>query len=213
MADGINIFVSGRTGTGKSHLVKQAIAACPRLLVYLTKREDHGYPGVYFDGLNEDRRLLLEWWRWCEQRSRRFRLVYRPKDPYDFSEFNAICGLVYACGSMHFVCEEISTYVSPAIFRRTGYALQFKTLITAGRTRGVTTWLLNQRPTGIPVELKSEARLAYLFHSNEPADVEYIETKFGAAAAEKLAALQEHEHVRWTESGDVSVGKAGACLQ
>ena len=60
------------------------------------------------------------------------------------------------------------------------------------------------------MEVKSEARLAYLFHSNEPADVEYIKDKFGVAAAEKLAALGEHEHVRWTETGKVTVGKAVA---
>ena len=121
MAEGVNIFVSGRTGTGKSYLVKQAIADCPRLLVYLPKREDHGYPGVYFDGLAEggqNRRLMLEWWQYCEQHGRRFRLVYRPRDAYDFTEFDEICGLVYACGRapIHFVCEEISTYVSPSIF-------------------------------------------------------------------------------------------------
>lgn len=209
MAEGVNIFVSGRTGTGKSYLVKQAIADCPRLLVYLTKREDHGYPGLYFDGLQEgERRRLLGWWRHCEQRGRRFRLVYRPRDAYDFTEFDEICGLVYACGDMHFVCEELGTYVSPSIFRRTDYALRFKTLLQAGRTRGITTWLLNQRPIGIPVEVKESSRLAYLFHSNEPADVEYITNKFGVAAAAKLAALGEHQYVRWTETGDVEVGKA-----
>jgi hypothetical protein len=209
VAEGINIFVSGRTGTGKSHLVKQAIADCPRLLVYLPKREDHGYAGVYFDGMQEgSRQLMLEWWRHCEKHGRRFRLVYRPRDAYDFTEFDQICGLVYACADMHFVCEELGTYVSPSIFKRTDYALRFKTLIQAGRTRGIFTWLLNQRPTGIPPELKSEARLAYLFHSNEPPDVEYIKNKFGVAAAEKLAALQEHEYVRWTETGEVTTGKA-----
>ena len=211
MIEGVNIFVSGRTGTGKSHLVKRAIAEVPRLLVYLPKREDHGYRGVHFDGMIDgDRRLMLEWWRHCEQHGRRFRLVYRPRDAWDFTEFDEICGLIYACGDVHFVCEEVSAYVTPSIFKRTDYALRFKTLIQAGRTRGITTWLLNQRPTGIPVELKSEARLAYLFHSNEPADVEYIANKFGVAAAEKLAALGEHEYVHWTETGEVTTGKASA---
>ena len=38
--------------------------------------------------------------------------------------------------------------------------------------------------------------------------MEYIQNKFGVAAAEKLAALKEHEHVRWIETGETEVCKA-----
>ncbi len=211
MCEGINIFVSGRTGTGKSHLVKRAIADCPRLFVYLTKPEDHDYPGLYFNGADEqNRQLMLWWWRWCAEHGRRFRIVYRPKDKFDFLEFDQICGIAYSLGYMTVVAEEIGTYVSSSIFKKAGYGQRFKALITNGRTRGMNVWLLNQRPSGVPVELKSEARLAYIFHSNEPCDVEYIEHKFGVAAANALATLKEHEHVYWKETGEVTVGKAAA---
>ena len=42
MIDGVNIFVAGQTGSGKSYFVKSAIGDAPRLIVYLPKREDSG---------------------------------------------------------------------------------------------------------------------------------------------------------------------------
>ncbi len=65
MIDGVNIFVAGQTGSGKSELVKRSIGECDRLIVYLPKREDYGYCGVYFDALNGERPHFLEWWDWA----------------------------------------------------------------------------------------------------------------------------------------------------
>ena len=207
MSDGINIFVSGQTGSGKSHLVKGAIAHCDRLLVYLTKREDHGYPGVYFDGLAGQRDLFLRWWKMSNQRTGKFRLVYRPRDPWSFEEFNAIAGLVYRCGDMHLVCEELGGYVSSSIFQRTDYGQEFKTLLTAGRTRGVTCWLMSQRPRGIPTEVRSEAREAFVFHSQEPADVKYIGDWLGVEVELKMEHLGQYQHVHWVQGKKVEVEK------
>jgi hypothetical protein len=210
MNDGVNIFISGQTGSGKSYLVKSRLADQPRVMVYLTKREDRGYPGVTFDALAGERPAFLTWWRHCaaSTRLKRFRIVYRPRDAYDFTEFDGICKLVYQLGDLHFVCEELSTYVSPAVFRRTDYGLAFKTLLQAGRTRGVTTWLVNQRPSGVPIECKSEAREAFIFKSCEPIDLDYIKTKFGIEASLKLMQLQPFEYIHWTETGTMEVGKA-----
>jgi hypothetical protein len=210
MSDGINIFVSGQTGSGKTHLVKRAIADCPRLLVYLTKREDSGYPGVYFDAMDGQRELFLRWWQRSNDRTGRFRLVYRPRDPWSFDEFNAIAGLVYRCGNMHFVCEELGGYVSGSVFRRVDYGQAFKSLLTAGRTRGVTCWLMSQRPSGIPVEVRSESREAFIFHSGEPGDVKYIGDRFGVETQIKMEQLAQYQHVHWLEGGKVEVGKCQA---
>jgi hypothetical protein len=215
MNDGINIFVSGRTGTGKTYLVQRAIADCPRLIVYLTKREDSGYPGVYFDAMNyqqtgkvEERRIFLQWWRHCELGRRRFRLVYRPADIFDFDEFDRICTLVYACGDCTFVAEELMTYTSSYDMRTAGSGQGVKALLTAGRTRGITTWLLSQRPAKIPREITSQARAAYLFATHEPADVQYIREAFGFEASLLLDKLEPYQHVHWQDNGKVGVGKA-----
>jgi hypothetical protein len=215
VTDGLNIFVSGRTGTGKTYLVKQAIAACPRLLVYLTKPEDHSYPGVYFGAAGADhvdaeahRRLVLRWWRYCVEHGRRFRLVYRPNNPFDLVEFDAIAKLVYACGDMTFVCEEVMTYLGSYDPRKTEPGEGVTTLLTAGRTRGITTWLLTQKPVKIDHTLTGQARRAYLFATHEPAEVVYIRQAFGSAAADQLQQLGQYEHVVWDETGRVEVGKA-----
>ncbi len=209
MSDGINIFVSGRTGTGKSELVKRAIRDCPRLLVYLTKREDHDYPGIYFDGMQTTgRRVCLEWWRYCVAHGRRFRIVYRPANPFSLAEFDSFAKLAYTCGDLTLVCEEVMTYLGSYDPRKTDPGEGVTTLLTAGRTRGITTWLLTQKPIRIDHTITSQARLAYLFQTHEPAELVYIRQAFGSQAADRLQQLEQYQHVRWTDTGQIEVGKA-----
>jgi hypothetical protein len=208
MIDGVNIFVAGQTGSGKSELVKRTIVDCPRLIVYQPKREDCGYAGVYFDALAGERSACLAWWAHAKRRCNRFRLVYRPADKFDADEFDGICRLVYACGDCVFVAEEIASYLSSRIFQTVGRYQAIKNLLTAGRTRGVTCWWVTQRCFGIPREVTSESRDAYLFKLQEPADLDYVQDRFGLAARLSMDRLQEYEHVHWINTGKVEVGKA-----
>ncbi len=218
MIDGVNIFVAGQTGSGKSYLLKKAIADCPRLIVYLPKREDSDYPGVYFDAIHatvrepwtsfDDRRAFLTWWAHAKTLCNRFRLVYRPADKFDADEFDSICRLVYACGDCTFVCEEIASYLSPRIFQTVDKYKAIKNLLTAGRTRGVNAWWVTQRCFGIPREVTSEARDAYLFKLQEPADLDYVQDRFGLAARLSMDQLGQYQHVHWINTGQVEVAKA-----
>ena len=208
MIDGVNIFVAGQTGSGKTELVKRSMGDVDRLLVYLPKREDCGYPGVYFDALNGERESCLRWWSWAHERCQRWRLVYRPADKFNADEFDGICRLVYLCGNCTFIAEEIATYLSTRIFQSVGKYQGIKNLLTAGRTRGVTCYWVNQRCFGIPREVTSEARDAYLFRLQEPADLEYVQDRFGLESRLKLETLQQYEHVHWINTGRVEVGKA-----
>ena len=145
MIDGVNIFVAGQTGSGKSFLVKRWIDQTDRLIVYLPKREDADYPGVYFDGLACERDPFLRFWAYTKERCNKFRLVYRPADKFDADEFDRLCRLVYACGDCVFVAEEIASYLSSRIFQSVDRYKGIKNLLTAGRTRGVTCYWLTQR--------------------------------------------------------------------
>jgi hypothetical protein len=208
VTDGVNIFIAGQTGSGKTELVKRSMGDVERLLVYLPKREDCGYPGVYFDGLAGELIPCLEWWSHVKATCNRFRIVYRPRDKFDAEEFDMICRLVYLCGNCTFVAEEIATYLSTRIFQSVGKYQGVKNLLTAGRTRGVTCYWVNQRCFGIPREVTSEARDAYLFRLQEPADLEYVQDRFGLESRLKLETLQQYEHVHWINTGRVEVGKA-----
>lgn len=208
MVDGVNIFVAGQTGSGKSYFVKRALDQVERLVIYLPKREDYDYPGVYFDALAGERAGFLEWWDWANTRCRRFRIVYRPADKFDADEFDSLCRLVYLCGNCTFIAEEIAGYLSTRIFAAVGRYQGIKMLLTAGRTRGVNAWWITQRCFGIPREVTSEARDAYLFKLQEPADLDYVQDRFGLEARLKLGNLQQYQHVHWINTGRVEVGKA-----
>lgn len=217
--DGVNVFVAGQTGSGKSYFVKRALEDSTRLVVYQPKREDSDYPGVYFDGMERlatdpaagiphGYRQMLRWWNYAETRCRTWKLVYRPADKFDADEFERLCRLVYAVGNCVFVAEEIASYLSSRIFGSVGRYQGIKNLLTAGRTRGVTCYWVTQRCFGIPREVTSEARDAYLFKLQEPADLDYVQERFGVECRLKLGQLQEYQHVHWINSGKVEVNRA-----
>lgn len=204
MTEGRNILITGRTGTGKSYLTMKLLAGLDRLIVYAPKREEHGYPGVYFDGMEPDgfKRFCL-WWYECVRNHVGFRLVYRPNDLFDIEEFDRVAKLAYACGGLTFVCEELMTYTTE---RNIGQG--FKRLLVAGRTRGINCYMLTQRPYKIPREVTSQAREAFIFATHEPTDLDYITQTFGTETRTKLESLQQYEHVHWLDTGQVEVGKA-----
>jgi len=200
---GLNTLVVGRTQTGKTYWTIREVADAERLIVYATKREETGYAGVYFDALAGGRETFLRMWDWSRRRTGRFRLVYRPRDIFDAGEFDAICRLAYAAGDVTLVGEEVMTYTTD---RQIGPG--FKTLLTAGATRGIRSYLLTQRPFKIPREITSQARRAVIFACHEAADVAYIRETFGTAAAAALDSLQQYQYVVWQESGAIEIGRA-----
>ena len=207
--EGRNVFFAGQTGSGKTFAIQKWITDVPRLVVYLPKIEDHGYPGVYFNGREPGGfKAFCWWWYYANKKCRRFRIVYRPADKFDAEEFDRFCRLVYACGDCVFIAEEISSYLSSRIFMTVDRFKGIKNLLTAGRTRGVLAFWVTQRPFGIPREVTSESREAYLFHLQEPADLDYVQDRFGLAARLAIDRLKEYEHVHWLETGHVEVGKA-----
>ena len=200
---GLNTLVIGRTQSGKTYWTIRQIQDADKLIVYSTKREEVGYPGVYFDALEGGRVDFLQFWGRWERAGMPYRLVYRPADIFDPAEFDSICRLAYAAGNLTIVCEEVMTYATT-----TNIGPGFRTLLTAGATKGIHCYMLTQRPFKIPREITSQSRRAIIFATHEPADVEYIKQTFGTEAADRLAALSQYQHIAWDESGKVEVGKA-----
>jgi len=209
--EGRNIFVAGQTGTGKTYYVRHAIAQARRYVVYQTKREDTSYPGVVFDGMADGRsdwRLMLAWWHRCRSAGLPWRLVYRPRDKWDVGEFDRLCRMVYAAGDCVLVAEEIAAYLTGRLFQTTGRGTGIKSLLTAGRTRGVVAYWITQRCHNIPREVTSESREAALFALREPSDIEYVRERFGYTAAARMALLQRYQYVHWREGGSATTYRA-----
>lgn len=209
--DGVNIFVAGQTGSGKTELVKRSIESCPRLLTYLPKAEDYGYPGVYFDARQPGQyEHFLRWWDWANDRCKRWRLVYRPANKFDGNEFDRIARLVHAAGNCTVICEECGDYLKSSMFQAVDRFQGIRDLLCTGRTRGVTAYWIHQRPAGIPVEIKTESRDAYLFYLQGEQDRESVKGLFGLETYLKVCELkpQEYKHVHWLNTGKSEVGKA-----
>ncbi|MDD5367368.1 MAG: hypothetical protein PHR30_18700 [Gallionellaceae bacterium] len=205
MTEGRNIFVCGRTGSGKTWLLqKRLLADVRRLVIYLPKAEEAGYAGVYYDVAAGEQRDFYESWFESYKRGRWHRLIYRPADPFDGGSFDRLCMGVYHAGACTFVAEDLAGYVN----ERSAMGPGFKTLLTAGRTRGVTCYLVTQRPYRIPREVTSQSREAYLFATHEPNDVAYIKEAFGVEAAAAMERAGQYEFVHWMETGQVEIGKA-----
>jgi len=238
MTEGRNILICGRTGSGKSYLVKRLIHWSDRLVVYGPKREECDYPGVYFDGMQQRIPMhdnygswvepngftqFVHWWQMCERGVDSFRLLPPPENAEWSRGDPCRCfRIVYRPADL-FDIEEFDkvarlayacgnlTFVCEELMTYTterNIGQGFKRLLVAGRTRGVNCFMLTQRPYKIPREVTSQAREAYIFATHEPADLDYCRQMFGTEMMTKLESLQPYEHVHWLDSGEVEVGKA-----
>jgi hypothetical protein len=210
MNDGVNIFVAGQTGSGKSELVKRSIVTCPRLITYLPKAEDTGYPGVYFNGRLGEKNQMLRWWDYVNDRCGRWRIVYRPANKFDGNEFDAFARWVHAISDCTVLAEECGDYLKSSMFQAVDRFQGIRDLLCTGRTRGITAYWIHQRPAGIPPEVKTESRDAYLFYLQGEQDRDSVKGLFGLEAYLKVCQLQPqtYQHVHWVNTGKVEVGKA-----
>jgi len=212
MNQGRNIFVCGRTGSGKTVWTVRQVETVERLFVYLPKREETAYRGVYFDGVRDRRSVpaasaaspCWNWLAYSAQRCGRFRVVYTPANKWDYGEFDRVCQGIYLLGNVTFIAEDLVGYTGGADLKA-GHAAGFRSLLTDGRTRGITTYLVTQRPHGVPVEVRSECREARIFALNHAPDVDYIGKSFGDDVKAKWETIGQYQHVRWHETEAVEV--------
>jgi len=190
------IIIIGKRGSGKSYLAYKLIEKEQRLVVFDIMSEYEN--GVIFDG--EDYECFLTFWRRVYRGS--FRLIYRPLNPD--AEIDRICELVFKAGNLCFLVEEIDCYCSS--HRISDF---FASVIQRGRHKHITLIGVTQRPYGIHLLLKSQAKEAYIFNTNEPRDREYLRTWLGQEIESKLDSLQLYQYVHWQDGIEgLEIGKA-----
>jgi hypothetical protein len=193
MSEPIITNIMGKRGSGKSYLARQRIAEFPRSLVYDTM-------GEYTSGvICEDLAELKTVWQRSYQGN--FRIIYRPLDAEE--EFEPLCRLVWECGNMGFLVEEVQTFCNARSICR-----DFKAIIAKGRHRGISLIGVTQRPAEISKLLTSQAKEFCIFNTTEPNDIEYFRNSLGSDIVAKISELKEYEYVRWTDGGQLLITKA-----
>lgn len=189
-------LIFGKRGSGKSYLANKLIENERRLFVFDTLSEYN--KGVIFG--SESRDQCLEFWR--RVYGRNFRLIYRPILPEQ--EIDDFCDLVFSLGDLTFLIEEIDCYCS-------AYKIsdQFARIIQRGRHKNITLIGITQRPFGIHRLLTSQAKVIYVFNTNEPRDREYLRTLLGQEIDAKLDSLKQYEFIKWEDgSPQLAIGTA-----
>jgi len=186
-------LIFGKRGSGKTFLNQKLTEKTPRLLIFDTL-------GEYSQGVvvNDVKELADFWQRY---HNKKFRIIYRPLKPVD--EIETVAGLVWSCGNMTFTVEEIDCFCGPL-----SIGDNFAQIIQRGRHKNIELIGVTQRPFGINRLLTSQAKEIYVFNTNEPRDREYLRTLLGEGIDAKLDALKQYEYVKWTDGGELVVGKA-----
>ena len=177
-------LIFGKRGSGKSYFAKKKIEQHSRYLVYDTIGEYRD--GVVVESLAELSRL------WEKVYREEFRIIYQPLDPEQ--EFDTVCELIWQCGQVTFLVEEVDRYARPLAM-----SVALKEIVQRGRHRDITLIGVTQRPHGVDRLLTSQAKAMYIFNTTEPRDIKYFQDVVGESVVAKLSELKEYEFVEWRD--------------
>lgn len=189
-------LIFGQRGSGKSYLAMRLIQDQRRYLLFDTMSEYN--QGVIF--VSEEHEKFCYFWRRTYRGN--FRLIYRPLQPQQ--QIDTIADLVFNCGDLLFLVEEIETYCS-------AYQIsdQLAAIIQRGRHKNITLIGIAHRPNNISRMLTSAAKEMYIFKTREPRDVDYLKAFLGPEIEPALANLEKFHYVKWSENvPGLSVGMA-----
>ena len=177
-------LIFGKRGCGKSYLAKKLVADLRRSIVFDTL-------GEYTEGVVvETIENLATIWKNVYDKG--FRFIYQPLDPE--CEFEKICELIYDCGNLTFLVEEVDCFCNPL-----SMGLNFKSIIQRGRHKNISLIGITQRPHGISRLLTSQAKKMSVFNTTEPRDLQYFTEIFGEDFVKKISELKQYEYVCWQD--------------
>jgi hypothetical protein len=184
------MLVLGQRGTGKSYLADYLISQYQRYIIFDTLGEYSN--GVVCDSLEQFKELFAKVY------SGNFKIIYQPLNPA--VDFDYLCDVVYSCGDLVFLVEEIDTFCTPQEISN-----NFANIIQRGRHKNITLIGVSQRPYGIHRLITSQAKTIYSFIHREPRDIDYLKAFIGDEA-EKIKELKQYEFLKW-DNGAITIGK------
>ena len=152
---GEHAFVAGRTGSGKTYLVKRYLQeAAPVYVLDVKKTLDWQHilekDIVYLDKLDK------------VFKAKKKKVIYQPDwAEMDMDHYNEFFKHIYKKGDCSVFIDE-TMGIGTAI----KYPDFYKALLTRGRELGISVWSCSQRPASIPIIAMSEATHFFIFDLN-----------------------------------------------
>ena len=182
------VCVCGKTGSGKSFLVRQLISTFDRVIFFDPKRENFDLKGKVVYTLEEVEKNIKE---------NKFFLIYAPLSMSDLA-FNRFCEIVYHQGNMTLILDEVITLGNHKVNE------WHNRLIRLGRSRGIGLWHLIQRPAFVSNYILSESEHFFLFKLQTEIDRRKIKGIIGECA-ELLNDLPEYHFVYYNHLEEARV--------
>lgn len=189
------LAVTGKTGTGKTHLVKKLVWNRFNRVVFYDWKWQH-YPELNApvvhtieeveDALNDPNMVN--------------KFVYAPKRK-GRDVFNRLCYLMWEETNIHLIADELK-----GIYQENGWVAGItdyhENIMTRGRQKGVGMTNVTQRPKGVPLETLSEAEHFFTFKLNLRDDRKRIGDIIGSEHQHKARELTDHRFIYYNTEMD-----------
>ncbi len=183
------VFVCGKTGSGKSHLVMNLIIPQLANVIIYDVKNDIELPG--FDIFHEIQDF--------KKYPNRQRIIYRAKEVYASEkdadrEFNRLCKQAYLRGNTTLYLDEIAN--------RTGsnrICPYHDTIMRLGRSKGIGIINCTQRPRGVSNNIISQCNHFFIFKQSMETDLD----KLAGICGEKIYEPLKEKHSFWYYCDDM----------
>lgn len=166
------VFFLGSNGSGKTVLASNMLSYYPRFVAFDVKGDLE---------IPNSKALVIKTpddWHWQFYPNKYKRIIYRPKPEYASGPW-----LDYVLRKLYYLAQKRAkqstswfvVYLDEALFMaKTGSTKWMSALAVSGRSLNVGLWITSQRPTWIPVEVRSEAWRSYVFYLKRKQDQKEI---------------------------------------
>jgi len=180
------VLITGKTGSGKSVLMKEMILQQPRVIVFDSVLEypaaDPPFPAIYIYGYHDLVSFLVK------NQRKPFRIVFVPiEDPQskiilktgeELTVFELVSKIIYeTLHQVTFAVEEIANYMN-----KNSLPLYFDKIIRLGRHSSISIYATTQRPADMHPNLKAQCTKFISFKQHLPNDIDWIKQVIGDEA-------------------------------
>lgn len=210
---GERLFIAGQSGSGKTFFLERLVSATPnRYKVILDVKAEFNkslFPEHYIARAPSE----LKWANVVGKKV----IIYQPAERLmrDPEAWESVLSYVYHRGNTELIVDEMYGLSDPE--RPTRFPDSLHTIITRGRSKGITGYFCSQRPSGIPLVCISESQHVACFRLNMPNDRKRMaeatgqpEFQEGVQNLPLAGKLTGHEFLWYTQANS-SVGVF--CLQ